>query len=363
MLKIYSESKNFFLQQIDNKLINDSYGNIRCFIIERNERNKLPYLLKYYRNLGVDEFFIVDDHSGDGSREYVLEQQDCYIFEPSDSFKESRAGVDWQNLLLDTFGCGHWTLVVDADELLTYPHLELINIKLLCKFLDSENSNLFFSFLLDMYPVGDLGSGKCIENIPFTEICPYFDNNYTFRKISNRSSNKNEFPRIRVIGGPRIRLFYPWQKRGDFFSRLVQTVIIKVSERVKFFKGDRPHYAPALIKMPLVKWQKGYKRLSNHVVFAPTNGNVASITGATLHFKFFADFHEKAINEVSRGEHFGGSLEYRRYLKYIKNSPNISLHFKSSRRYVDSSSLINEKLINSSTRFNEYVANFKNSNL
>lgn len=355
MNRIFSEDNSFSLTQLDEKSIAQDSGGVRCFIVERNERVKLPYLLKYYRSLGVEEFFIIDDRSNDGSREFVLSQPDCYIFEPSNSFREASAGVDWQNLLLDKFGVGYWTIVVDADELLTYPHSETINIKKLCEFLDGEGSNLFFSFLLDMYPSGDLSSGKCIENSPFTDICPYFDKDYSFRTISGLSSAPNEFPRVRVVGGPRLRNFYPHQKRTDLFNRLIQSAVIKISERLKFIKGDRPHYAPALIKMPLVKWQKGFKRLSNHIVFAPTNGKVSEITGAILHFKFFADFHEKAINEVLRGEHFGGSLEYKRYLKAIQKKRDLSLMYKGSVRYTGSKALLDENLIRSTESFEAHV--------
>ena len=40
---------------------------IRLFAIMRNESLRLPYFLEYYKNLGVDRFFLIDNNSTDGS--------------------------------------------------------------------------------------------------------------------------------------------------------------------------------------------------------------------------------------------------------------------------------------------------------
>lgn len=352
---ISSLDKNFELTRLDVRCIEESDKDIRLFLVERNELSRLPYLLGYYRNLGVNKFFVVDDKSNDGSREYLMKQHDCFLYEPSNSFKESRAGVDWQNLLLNKFGVGHWTIVADADELLAYPHMERIKLPELCQYLDNEESTALFAFLLDMYPKDDLSTGICIPEKPFFEICPYFDSEYTFRKVSTLNSPINELPRVRVVGGPRIRKFYPWQRNVGLFHRIVNTTTIKIAERLKFIKGDRPHYAPALIKMPLVKWATGIERLSNHVILAPPDTKVSFITGAIMHFKFFADFHDKAKAEVARGVHFGGSLEYKRYLAHTRKNPNMKLHYQGSKKYANSGSLVAAGLIQSSASFESYV--------
>ena len=42
----------------------------------RNERVRLPYFLRYYRNLGVGHFLFVDNDSDDGTRELLAKQED-----------------------------------------------------------------------------------------------------------------------------------------------------------------------------------------------------------------------------------------------------------------------------------------------
>jgi len=355
MTGIENKEKGFHLKRLDTNSIKENKSEIRLFLVERNEISKLPYFLEYYRRIGVNRFFVVDDKSSDGSREYLLKQDDCHIFEPSNTFKESRAGVDWQNFLLDTYGTGHWTIVADADELLIYPHIENVTLPDLCRYLDKEGSMALFGFLLDMYPQKDLTTATYESGKPFFETCPYFDSEYFFRKIGTFSSPIHELPRVRVVGGPRVRLFYPLQNKTSILSRLLNTAIIKICDRLKFIKGDKPHYAPALIKMPLVKWGAEVERLSNHVISVPAGSKISSLTGAIMHFKFFADFHEKAISEVNRGVHFGGSLEYKRYLKHTKKNSHMVLYYEGSRKFEGSGSLLKEGLIRSNESFDLYA--------
>jgi hypothetical protein len=343
---LFSPDKSFHLTQLNEQKITDSAKEIRAFVLVRNEISALPFLLSYYRTLGVTRFFIIDDHSDDGTRDYLLMQTDTHVFTPSNSFGEANSGNDWLNLLLNRFGTGYWTLVFDADELLVYPHCEKIKLADLCSYMDREGGTALSTFLLDMYPDGDISNALCIPGKPFYKICEFFDAHYAFKKIPDVfAQNGKLFPSDRVIGGPRLRKFYSWQRRHDIFTKLLLKFIITLSSKMQFWRGSKPHYAPALIKAPLVKWHSGCKRLSSHIVAEAKPGRVMTVTGALLHFKFFADFHNKAKREVSRGQHYGGGQEYRRYLTYIRKHKDVSFMYEGSRKYENSDSILAEGLI------------------
>jgi hypothetical protein len=349
---IFSQDNMFHLMWLDEKNIEGTPNEIRIFIAVRNEYTRLPFLISYYRNMGVGRFFFVDDHSDDGTREYALAQAHTHVFSPSNSFGESNNGNDWLNLLLDTFGTGHWTLVVDADELLIYPHSEMVKLPEFCRYLDQDACTALFVFLLDMYPDEDLSKAVCVPNKPFYEICSFFDSDYVFRRQRQGLSNGTEWlPFKQVIGGPRLRKFYPWQRRTDLLSKLAIKLINDISAKAAFWRGDKPHYAPALIKVPLIKWHKGCKRLCSHIVAKTPQGKIAEVTGVFLHFKTFADFHNKAMVEASRGQHHAGGQEYRRYLSVIKKQPSISFMYAGSRRYIDSDSVLKAGLMRTTPAF------------
>ena len=151
METLLSANADFTMTKLDNRAAGDNKDEIRVILIAHNEITRLPFLLDYYRKLGVNRFFVVDDKSTDGTREYLLAQPDCHVFDPSNTYRESQTGRHWRALLLNTYGADHWTLVLDADELLVYPHCEHVNLKQLCNYLDSVKARVFFAFMLDLY--------------------------------------------------------------------------------------------------------------------------------------------------------------------------------------------------------------------
>ena len=96
-------------------------NDILLFVTLRNECVRLPYFLKYYRDLGVNHFFVVDNGSDDGSRELLENQADLSLFHTTASYKRARFGTDWLNWLQRKYAHGHWSLVVDVDDFSSTP--------------------------------------------------------------------------------------------------------------------------------------------------------------------------------------------------------------------------------------------------
>ena len=193
---------------------------ILALVTLRNERVRLPYFLDYYRGIGIDHFLIVDNDSNDGSREFLADQPDVSLWTTGESYKGSRFGMDWLNHLLRRYGAGHWCLTVDPDEFLVYPHVNTRPLRALTDWLESSGQRSFSAMLLDMYPKGPITDQPYREGQDPFEIAAWFDPaNYAIRK--NR-----KFLNLWIQGGPRARSFF----------------------------ADQPQSAPALNKIPLVRW-------------------------------------------------------------------------------------------------------------
>ncbi len=103
--------------------INIDAQDIPLICVERNEMSRLPYFLKYYRKLGITQFFFVDNNSNDGSLEFLLEQPDCHVFWTNDSHNEAGSGNRFVHHILDTYiPQNQWCIHADADEFLVYPN-------------------------------------------------------------------------------------------------------------------------------------------------------------------------------------------------------------------------------------------------
>jgi hypothetical protein len=252
----------------------------------RNERLRLPFFLSYYRNLGVNTFLFVDNGSDDGSREYLAEQSDCSVWTTPASYRDANFGMHWINHLLRKHGHGRWVLVVDTDEFLVYPFLDTRPLHALTDWLDDAGIRSFGTMLVDMYPKGPFAAKPLLEGQNPLEIASWFDSaNYSLRR-NTRMRN------LWIQGGPRMRMFF----------------------------ADTPEQAPALNKVPLVKWHRSYAYVSSTHMLLPRGLNLTydtgggeKISGCLMHAKFVASLSDKAREELARGEHYADSREYRAY--------------------------------------------------
>ena len=342
------------LSRLDSRPIPDVPGEVRVFITAFNEMRRLPYLLDYYRRLGVGRFFCIDNASTDGTAEYLLAQPDVHLFQTSDSYAESLFGIVWQNNLLNRYGTGYWCLYVDADELLVYPHIEQMNLPAFCAALEQEGAEALYTFLLDMYPDGNMADAVCVQGRNFFEIAPLFDRDYTV--VDHIQLRTKIFPPREVIGGPRLRCFFPEQNTIDQGKRLRSFIERRIRERlsVYFPSLKPPAKAPDIFKVPLIKWKKGNAFISSTHQVNPQKLSVA--TGVLAHFKFFSDFHDRVAQAINSGQHFGGSVEYKRYQQMMEAGADRGFRYEGTCQYTSSQQLLNLGLIRSSPAVEQAVA-------
>lgn len=276
---------------------------ILAFIVIRNESNRLPYFIDYYRQKGVGHFLFIDNGSTDGSSDYLGDQPDCSTWYTDASYKNSNFGIHWTNYLLHKYGVGHWCITVDPDEFLIYPHSETRNLIELTDYLISNGQEQMFCVLLDMYSDRKVSDTTYIRGQDPLDVCPYFDaNGYTQKENASYGDNF-------IQGGPRRRVFF----------------------------RDAPSHAPAINKTPLVYWKKTCNYISSTHLLAPKEMNIPhkenllSTTGCLLHFKFFSTMAQKAVEEIERKEHYENSVEYKKYHAVISEAKDILIHSKSDR--------------------------------
>lgn len=279
---------------------------ILVFTTFRNERVRLPFFLKYYRDLGVNHFLMVDNDSDDGGAEYLAEQPDVSLWTTPASYKRSRFGVDWLNWLQMRHGHGHWCLVVDPDEFFIYPFCDTRPLRALTDWLDASSIKSFSAMLLDMYPKGPFDVTPYREGQDPFEIAPWFDSgNYVI-------SRNHKYGNLWIQGGPRMRMFF----------------------------ADAPERAPALNKIPLVKWHRDYAYVSSTHMLLPRGLNQVydewggeKASGVLLHAKFLDTFARKAEEEMERKQHYANSHEYRAYRLAVSKEPD--LWCKWSEKYIN----------------------------
>lgn len=284
------------LQEVVNRTKHIAPEDILLFCVFRNEDIRLPYFMSYYRKLGINHFIMVDNDSDDGGPDYLLQQPDVSLWRTKGAYGESRYGMDWLTYLQGRYAPGHWTLTVDVDEFFVYPFCDTRPLRALADWLDASQVRSFGAMLLDMYPKGPVSESVYEKGEDPFKIASWFDpGNY----IMTRNSLLRN---LWIQGGPRARAFF----------------------------AGKPKQAPALNKIPFVKWQKPYAYVSSTHMILPRGLNLVydqqggeKTSGILLHAKFLNTFNARASEEAARGEHYQGGREYKSYAERHGADPDL----------------------------------------
>lgn len=303
---IRAARKSFEMSTEVDRTPNIRKNDILLICVLHNERVRLPYFLKYYRDLGVDHFLFVDNGSTDGSGAYLLGQPDVSLWSSKASYKRANFGVDWVNWLARKYAHDHWTLVVDVDEFFVFPFCDTRQIRALTDWLENSSIRSFSAMLLDMYPKGPIDAEPYQEGQNPMEITKWFDSgNYML-------SRNPTYGNLWIQGGARARMFF----------------------------AKEPHRAPALNKIPLVKWNRRYVYVSSTHMLLPRGLNQVydewggeKASGILLHTKFLDTISQKASEALEHGQHYKASQEYTAYAEGLKETPE--LWCKWSEKYIN----------------------------
>lgn len=256
---------------------------IIIFAVMKNEAHRLGFFLEYYRRLGINHFILIDNGSTDHFDEIVSGQTDISTFYTTASYKKANYGMYWLNFLLLRYGCGHWCLTCDPDEFFVYPYMDTRDLRDLTNYLDSLQESSMFAAMIDMYSDKAVEESYYPEGSDPLEVCSFFDS--TGYVKSYGAKYRNTF----LQGGVRRRVFYK----------------------------EEPSMAPALNKIPLVKWRPHFAYIESMHMAIPRRLNQTlngeRTTGALLHFKFIQQLAAKVEEEEMAKQHWDNSSEYIKY--------------------------------------------------
>ncbi|WP_342641214.1 glycosyltransferase family 2 protein [Rhodoligotrophos ferricapiens] len=281
----------------------------------RDEALRLPDFLRHYRGLGAARFILIDNGSKDASRDIALEAADVELLRADGSYAGSMFGMDWVMAAIGRSGFGRWYVVADIDELLVYDGCEQHTLAELANWLRSHGRLALPAMMLDMYGPLPIAKTHLLPGASMIDACPFFDTDYSADETEGQSPDaRQRF--IYYRGGPRLRTFST---------------------------PDRP-FQGKLAKTPFMRWDANALYLDPHIAF-PYERNFLPTRGCLLHFKFIEDFHQRALAAIDHGEHWNGSLEYRRYREVIEQDPELTLFHHGSGRYRGSRSLVDAGLM------------------
>lgn len=315
----------FIYQRIDKIHIPTNKKEIRLFVIARNESLRFPYFLKYYFEKGVDRIFLIDNNSTDNTREIALSYPNVHVFKINESFKNFWY---WIQFFLEKYGKNMWCMVVDVDELFSYPYAEIAPLRVLISYMELNNYEAIRSFLLDIYSEKPISKTGYKQNDNPLECCPYFDLNFYSGQVRLFDKSRWEYFNTTIyFGGMRERVF----------NKITGSSWNYHLSKISLFKNTSNIYL-------------------TEGMHAINGATLADITGVVFHSKHLQDFAPRVEAESKREVHFGNALEYKIYNQACLMEKNIILYFQNSVKYKNTKQLVKLGLMKNSIMFNAYLA-------
>lgn len=308
-------------------------ASLPLFSLVRNEAALLPHFFRHYRGLGVDHFFMYDDHSTDETSALLRAQPDCTVLTSPHRFGDvcgqTAAGVPkrfcsvLREMLPVAIVPQGWAVVVDADEFLILPP-GIATLPQMCRLLDDRGQWYATAPMVDFYPESFAASAEVTAASPF-EACPYFDVGPLYEWDGAEIAPRRLFRGLRARLHRVMAAAHPWVVDHTLGTR-------------------HSEWMPKSWKIPLLKHGQGITRVGDHEISVPpaTNCDVA-----LAHFKFVAGFTRKVATAVDDGQYYKESVHYRFLQAAITAVGNRSLLGPESRRYAGPESLVAAQLLKS----------------
>ncbi len=275
----------------DRHHLNVGADEILCCVAVRNERARMPYFLDYYRQLGVDRFFFIDNGSSDGTTEWLLARTDVHLWTSNLSFKRANFGSAWFEILLRDHGIGHWCLTVDADEFSYFDGAPERSLKQFCRDLDRRGKQAVTGVLLDMYSDRPVRETVYNDGDDPLALCPFFDRAFFHTRFEQGGQYRNQ---TIFFGGVRQRVF---PAEHDFL--LSKVVLLRYQPDVVLTSGQ-------------------------HLTNIP-EPHLAQQQICLLHYKFFASVIDYARSEAEREIHAMAGEQYKAYDRELSRQQDLVL--------------------------------------
>jgi hypothetical protein len=288
-----------------------------AFAIVKNEMYFVRSFLDHHRQLGVDQFIILDDRSTDGTRELLVAQPDCLVIESPFAFGEPvtlpgpdggrrmRAGIAFKSLIPQRYLAGRYGLYLDADEYLILP-AGVASVVELLDLLERNEIRSVAAGLIDFFPatVTELDVPRDLPtSAAMLAAHPYFD-------------------AVPLLGA---RPGKPWPakvSKGTTARLLREHGIKLVPDPMRRAPGWLNRLLPyryptsSVLKTPIVRWDPGVEYLNSHRANVPASDKVLL---GLAHLKFTHDLARRIDYALASKAYVRGSEKYLWYAQLLES--------------------------------------------
>ena len=280
--------------------------------------------------MGVRTFYILVDDSTDGTRELLMEQEDCAVLSSPYRFGED-VSLEFDHGVYNgrfanvarvsipkSLAMGKWCVIADADEFLVLP-APYTTLPAVIQDLEHSHLTCCRALMIDFFPekLADM-TRDGMNASPFT-LNPFYD-------------------RLRVDWPDRLAEPRTVDYNANVRSRIVEQLAKLVPDRAQTLRRGKPEL---LYKIPLLKLTPAtmmpHAHTCNHQV-----RDVAQL--AIAHFKFYPRWEDKVAGALRKKQYSRSSIKYAPLALAINHADKLTLPTPESCRH-DSMPLANSGMV------------------
>lgn len=292
-------SKAEFSLYSDNLVLDKNPLNPILLVVVKDDCDRMKVLFEHYRNLGINQFVVLDNNSTDGTLEFLSTQENTRVYQILEEFQTQKKEA-WIEKLLVKLRYNRWYIVADSDELIDYQNSEKHSLIDVIKWADNNNCKRLGGYLVDMYSKNALFEQNLSPDKMTEEFCCFDTDSYLLNK-----NNKGVFS-YSVLGGPRKRVF------GTDCS---------LSKECVFYFDKHTLFRNCHFLLPSKRWEEIPR------VFA------------IKHYKFLSKDKKVYKERVEKRNFFAGSKEYVSYCDKTEQNPDMTFIYENTAKYDNSKSL------------------------
>ena len=274
----------------------------------RDGRHYVKPFVEHYLSLGAKHLVFLDNGSTDGTVDALETYDEVTVLRTELPFKKYQ--ISMRQYLIERFGKGRWSLLVDIDELFDYPYSDVVSLKSLLGYLNEHRYTAVVAHMLDMFPEEPISGASWEEDAPLKKAHRFYD-------LSN----------VSAYG------YHGGQDAGNVVS----------NEEIEILQGGIQKtlfdIRPPLTKHPLVLLDDEIKPvdLSEHWA---SGARVADFTGVLLHYKLRGSLYRLVRREAGKSNYVNRHGKYEKYRKVLEGSPNLRIKGESARELESVNDLV-----------------------
>lgn len=273
----------------------------------RNSRHYVRAFVEHYSSLGAKHLVFLDNGSTDGTVETLMEYENVTVLQTELPYRTYNVAM--KQYLLERFGKGRWSLLVDIDELFDYPFSDVVSLGSLLGYLNQRSYTAVVAHMLDMFPEGAITGSSDRRDVPLRELHRFYD----LSRVSVRSYQSEE-GLGNVASNDSIKIL-----QGG-----VQKELFGIN--------------PQLTKHPLV-FHDGEIRAVDRSEHWAGAARLADFSGVLFHYKMLG-LNDLARREVIERRYVNRHGKYDKYLGALEQYPELTANSETARELESTNDLI-----------------------